>query len=160
MKYKTYADKLKHPLWQKKRLEIMKRDGFQCKKCGDTESPLHVHHKKYIDGNDPWEYPNKFLITLCEECHEEIEDIKKDLPDLDYSKIMIYKSDNWVGGRRIMFATRKDVLSMRIFDPNGKYLVGFNFRDDIKSLAQLIKKVQKYVPDDIFEDKRDPIDNS
>jgi hypothetical protein len=72
MKYKTYADKLKHPLWQKKRLEIMKR---------------------------------------------------------------------------VMFATRKDVLSMRIFNSDGKYIIGFNFRDDLKSISRLIKKIQRYIPD-------------
>ena len=29
-----YNDKLKHPLWQKKRLKIMERDGFMCVICG------------------------------------------------------------------------------------------------------------------------------
>lgn len=52
----TYSDKLKSPKWQKKRLEIMKRDKFACKLCGDTETQLHVHHKEYINGNDPWDY--------------------------------------------------------------------------------------------------------
>jgi len=30
---------------------------------------LHVHHKCYIQGYLPWEYDDKDLITLCEECH-------------------------------------------------------------------------------------------
>jgi len=145
MKYKNYEDKLKHPLWQKKRLEIMKRDGFQCKKCGDTESPLHVHHLKYIDGNDPWEYLNKHLVTLCEDCYEEIEDAKKHCPDLDYSKIIIYKSDNWSGGNKIMFSTRNDVLSMRVFNSDGKYIIGFNFRNDLELISCLIKKIKRYI---------------
>jgi len=29
----TYAEKLKHPLWQRKRLEILNRDGFKCAQC-------------------------------------------------------------------------------------------------------------------------------
>jgi 5-methylcytosine-specific restriction endonuclease McrA len=33
---KTYSELLKSPKWQKKRLEIMSRDKFTCKKCGDT----------------------------------------------------------------------------------------------------------------------------
>jgi hypothetical protein len=156
MKYKTYADKLKHPFWQKKRLEIMERDGFQCKKCGDTESPLHVHHLKYYDGNDPWDYQNKYLITLCEHCHDEIEDIKKDNPELNFSKITIYKSDNWIGGNRIMFSSRGDILTMRIFNPDGKYIIGFNFRDDLSHIEKLIKKIKRYTPEKISEPEIDP----
>lgn len=66
---KNYSDLLKSPKWQKKRLEIMNRDKFTCKLCGDTETQLHVHHKEYINGNDPWDYDNKLLITICEDCH-------------------------------------------------------------------------------------------
>jgi hypothetical protein len=32
---------------------------------------LHVHHKYYENGNEPWEYANNALITLCEKCHNE-----------------------------------------------------------------------------------------
>lgn len=63
----TYADKLKDPRWQKKRLEIMQRDGFMCVWCYDESSTLHVHHLEYR--NDPWDVPNSSLITLCEDCH-------------------------------------------------------------------------------------------
>ncbi len=49
----------------------MERDDFTCKKCGDVESTLHVHHKFYVFGREPWEYENDELITLCWECHEE-----------------------------------------------------------------------------------------
>lgn len=67
----TYSDKLKDPRWQKLRLEIFNRDKFTCQSCGDTKSNLHVHHKNYIPGLEPWETPLKLLITLCEFCHEE-----------------------------------------------------------------------------------------
>lgn len=66
----TYAEKLKSPKWQKKRLEILSRDKFTCQKCKDTETTLHVHHKKYIKGKEPWDYPNEILTTLCDSCHE------------------------------------------------------------------------------------------
>jgi hypothetical protein len=66
----TYKEKLLDPRWQKKRLEILQRDNFTCQMCGDTKSTLQVHHKLYIKGNDPWEYPNLMLITLCGDCHE------------------------------------------------------------------------------------------
>ncbi len=74
---KNYSDLLKSPKWQKKRLEIMKRDKFRCKLCGDTETSLQVHHKEYINGNAPWEYENSNFITLCEHCHYEVGILKK-----------------------------------------------------------------------------------
>jgi 5-methylcytosine-specific restriction endonuclease McrA len=65
----NYSDKLKDPRWQKKRLEILSRDNFTCKCCGDNESTLHVHHLIYSSGN-PWEAPDNTLETLCASCHE------------------------------------------------------------------------------------------
>ena len=67
-----YNDKLKHPLWQKKRLKIMERDGFMCAICGNPVSELHVHHCYYDNSiKNPWEYPDKALITLCDNCHKD-----------------------------------------------------------------------------------------
>jgi len=65
----TYADKLKDPRWQKKRLEILQRDMWTCQYCYDNESMLVVHHTLYIADTEPWDYPDSYLITLCEECH-------------------------------------------------------------------------------------------
>ena len=70
-KKKTYSEKLKDPRWQKKRLKILERDEFTCQSCFDSESTLHVHHRYYIRGAEPWGYPNEALQTLCESCHEE-----------------------------------------------------------------------------------------
>ena len=67
---KTYADKLKDPRWQKKRLLVLERDGWECQYCGAKDKTLHVHHKKYNKGKPPWEIDDKYLITACEECHE------------------------------------------------------------------------------------------
>jgi 5-methylcytosine-specific restriction endonuclease McrA len=66
----TYAEKLRDPRWQKKRLEILARDGWTCRVCHDTESTLHVHHIQYLQNHDPWDYPNDLLLTLCNLCHE------------------------------------------------------------------------------------------
>jgi hypothetical protein len=65
----TYSEKLKSPFWQKKRLMIFNRDGWACVQCGSTTVTLQVHHKKYVYGREPWEYDNKELETLCENCH-------------------------------------------------------------------------------------------
>ena len=72
----NYATKLKDPRWQKKRLEILERDGWACQLCGDTESTLMVHHRQYMPGRDPWDCPSEFLITLCEECHTNESDLR------------------------------------------------------------------------------------
>lgn len=67
----TYSEKLKDPRWQKKRLEIMSRDGFQCINCSSKTSTLTVHHFYYISGRMPWEYPDQSMATLCHDCHSE-----------------------------------------------------------------------------------------
>jgi hypothetical protein len=66
---KTYSDKLKDPRWQRMRLEVMRRDEFKCRDCGDAKSTLHVHHCFYEKG-DPWDTGANFLLTLCDSCHE------------------------------------------------------------------------------------------
>lgn len=67
-----YVERLKDPRWQKKRLEILNRDSFSCRECGDKESTLHVHHLFYSGGfgSYPWATPDWGLITLCESCHD------------------------------------------------------------------------------------------
>jgi hypothetical protein len=65
----TYSEKLKDPRWQKKRLEVMQRDGFKCRDCSSGTSTLHVHHCFYEKG-DPWNTDDAFLVTLCVDCHE------------------------------------------------------------------------------------------
>ena len=98
---KNYSELLKDPRWQKKRLQIMERDGFVCTMCGDDKSQLHIHHKKYINGNDPWNYEDEWLATLCEDCHEVIGNTIKDFKERDsifeYDKVRIfgYYYDNY-----------------------------------------------------------------
>lgn len=71
---KTYAEKLKDPRWQKKRLEVMERDQFMCRKCRARDKTLNVHHLAYKKGKNPWEYEDDLLLTVCEDCHAQIED--------------------------------------------------------------------------------------
>lgn len=61
------SEAYKDPRWQKRRLEIMQRDGWACCACGNTEQTLHVHHKRYV--GELWESPDEDLQTLCESCH-------------------------------------------------------------------------------------------
>lgn len=76
-----YADKLRDPRWQKKRLEIMARDEWICQSCFDSESTLVVHHRRYIPDREPWAYPDSLLVTLCEDCHEEEKNSLRDACD-------------------------------------------------------------------------------
>lgn len=69
MASKTYQQKLLDPRWQRKRLEAMEKAEFACEMCGDKESTLHVHHKQYIKGREPWEYEIGQLAVLCKDCH-------------------------------------------------------------------------------------------
>lgn len=96
----TYKELLEDPLWIAKRHWIIRRDKYHCQNCKRLFFPeilkaksvlsngirtqlkgeiyiifedllnLQVHHKYYIKGNDPWEYQDDALITLCPECHK------------------------------------------------------------------------------------------
>lgn len=65
---KSYSQKLLDPRWQRKRLEVLSRDGFKCVKCKNGKRTLHVHHLSY-KGN-PWEVAMSQLETLCSLCHK------------------------------------------------------------------------------------------
>lgn len=84
MQKTKYSEKLKDPRWQKKRLGILERDGWTCQRCFDSESPLAVHHLRYVPGWEPWDYPEHLLLTLCENCHEyEYQTVKDSLSSLN-----------------------------------------------------------------------------
>ncbi|MDR2810903.1 MAG: HNH endonuclease [Tannerellaceae bacterium] len=69
-----YLEKLFDKRWLEKRTIILERDNRCCTICGSSEK-LVVHHKQYHyikklqRLSDPWDYDNKYLITLCDSCH-------------------------------------------------------------------------------------------
>lgn len=73
----TYAEKLKDPRWQRKRLEIMQRDEFRCRDCMNSKETLTVHHCHYARGG-PWDTPAELLLTLCQPCHELRQELEDD----------------------------------------------------------------------------------
>jgi hypothetical protein len=77
MASKEYLELLRDPRWQRKRLEILERDGWECTFCGDTKTTLHVHHRYYKRGKKPWEYDDEALTTLCETCHAKVTETKR-----------------------------------------------------------------------------------
>lgn len=64
----TYSEQLQKEEWKTKRLEILERDGHKCTQC-ECDKYLHVHHLYYDRNKFAWEYDNKDLVTLCNDCH-------------------------------------------------------------------------------------------
>jgi hypothetical protein len=74
-----FEDQYKHPEWQKKRLEIMKRHEFMCQSCDATEKQLFVHHKFYSKNTLLWQYPDESYETLCEDCHAKADALREEV---------------------------------------------------------------------------------
>lgn len=66
----TFQEQYKHPEWQKKRLEVLEANGFQCQSCDAVDQELHVHHPIYKKKAKLWEYKVEELRCLCHGCHE------------------------------------------------------------------------------------------
>jgi hypothetical protein len=136
----TYAEKLKDPRWQKKRLEIFQRDKFRCMECFSDEKSLQVHHIAY-KGKEPWDTPNKLLITYCHECHQKEEDKLK------------AAGENFV---KLMRADGQRSIEMEYFLNNLKYLIEKDTKQTavaFLSLAivdeRLFKYINKYIAKNI-----------
>lgn len=77
----TYAQQLRDKRWKRCAKAIRHRDNYRCVICSNHDCPLHVHHIIYLPERLAWEYPDKLMITLCEECHEGRHEITKKLTD-------------------------------------------------------------------------------
>lgn len=66
-------------MWQRKRLEILNRDEFICQCCGSKDKQLQIHHTYYQYGKNVWEYEDASLITFCNDCHEKVSFLKKQI---------------------------------------------------------------------------------
>lgn len=140
MAKKSYAEKLKYPRWQKKRLQVLERDMWCCRLCNDAETTLNVHHLSYH--GEPWDASDNELMTLCEHCHKEIEDLRNDdsFPNHTAMDFEVFKCDGWRNGHRIMFfkSNISGIVSMVIYDSKTNWVCGFNFGkstlEDIQSL--------------------------
>ena len=62
----SYVSYLWSEEWRQFRVEILRRDGFECQKCGTSAGTLNVHHHHYrrIKREKPED-----CVTLCESCH-------------------------------------------------------------------------------------------
>lgn len=58
--------------WAAFRAEIIRLDGSICLTCGRSRTDgavLQVHHKQYLPGRKPWQYPLNLCETICSGCH-------------------------------------------------------------------------------------------
>lgn len=70
---KTYAEKLHDPRWELFRQRAFRKHGLECRQCGEDKPATernHVHHLRYINGREPWEYEIEDVMILCKECHD------------------------------------------------------------------------------------------
>jgi len=72
----TYSEKLKYQRWQDLRLRVLEEYDNRCSGCGGSNE-LNVHHLKYKEGHEPWEYNTCDLTVLCKSCHDVFHDNKK-----------------------------------------------------------------------------------
>lgn len=102
----TYSDKLKDPRWQKKRLEIFERDNWTCQFCGNTDKTLAVHHLEYIKGNCPWEYNNESLLTICDDCHNQEHEFRRETENELLNQLSMSKF-SWMDIYYLMYDNEK-----------------------------------------------------
>lgn len=91
-KHGSYRELLFDKRWLEKRAKIIARDNYRCAICG-SENDLVVHHKQYHVNErgerlQPWQYEDKYLITLCKSCHQRGHD-KYEIP---IKKVRNYES--------------------------------------------------------------------
>lgn len=68
----TYGMLLTTSEWKRRRAQILARDEHRCQTCKKNTVQLEVHHKRYIQGRLPWDYPDDELVTMCMNCHMDL----------------------------------------------------------------------------------------
>jgi hypothetical protein len=111
----TYAQKLKDPRWQRRRLEVLEAAKWKCQRCDSSDKTLHVHHNFYRSKTEPWEYPSHALSALCEQCHELAEKDRRELIaciesiyEVDQPTVNLHAAIGLIKGLRMFNALGKD----------------------------------------------------
>jgi len=66
----TYLAQLRHPKWQRKRLEVLQRDGWIVRAAQKGDYAVYADGSKAPIVTGAWEYSGDDLTSLCEDCHE------------------------------------------------------------------------------------------
>lgn len=142
----TYSEKLRHPKWQKKRLEILQRDDFKCQSpgCFNEDKTLHVHHLDYEKDAEPWDYPNEWLITLCEDCHQQVTEQRPIQEKAIIHALRLKVHDSWqFHCTEVVFGHYKDLGGLM-------YLLWELDEDKVMNL--LVRLFNKGIPDEYLTD--------
>ena len=62
----------KSSAWEKKRLEILERDNYECQRCkekGGFSPATCVHHIKHLKDRPDLALDDDNLVSLCDACH-------------------------------------------------------------------------------------------
>lgn len=135
--YIPYAEQLKSPKWQKKRLEILERDNWTCQLCNGTEEQLHVHHTIYLPNRMAWEYENIHLVALCHACHA---DEKEAMEEQTSSLISVLKGRGYLSSHTWALANHLTGDTYSPMDINKALHVIFNFPGVMDNLLEQYRK--------------------
>jgi hypothetical protein len=136
-----YSELLKHPKWQRKRLEIMQRDDFKCCLCNDEETTLNVHHKKYMNGNSPWEYDDNNFITVCEDCHWLIEKGKESNQDITSRFVLKIKEES-INSKMCFFLSRDNGFNITMKNKNNEIQSSESFVSSFDNILEFLLKIK------------------
>lgn len=138
---KSYSEKLKDPRWQKKRLKAFESADWECSCCKDKSSPLHVHHKQYIKGREPWQYDIDQLEVLCEKCHQDFHDNYDYLIDV-ISRLPI-EGMRWIDREKAAYllagAIGLDTVEIKTAVQKAWFHAGLHVQDDVEELFEEFK---------------------
>lgn len=88
IKSMDYHEFLQTPWWDAIRSYKRLREDNICEMCGDSDKTLHIHHPNYeIRG-----YEDKYIDTLqclCEDCHKEVHNKKKEIDEEFIKSLML-----------------------------------------------------------------------
>jgi len=107
--------------------------------CWPVFPIMQVHHKKYINGKEKWDYENDDLITLCKKCHFNFH-LNEVVPIYSTDNILLeekmflpvdtglgrkHNCDEWtfiqlIGGGEYVLSDIKPTITMVIFDNENK----------------------------------------
>ena len=103
---------------EKKRQEIFKRDSLTCQACQTTQGSLRLYSRRFLPATDPWNYPDKLLVTLCDSClHYEADNQQRVLRMLQRAVQEIWLADQILGVASVLdCAASNPALDSRLID--------------------------------------------
>lgn len=66
-----YKDQLLDLRWRLFREFAIVARGGMCENCGSKKN-LVIHHPRYFNGYNAWDYSVKHVVCLCDKCHKKV----------------------------------------------------------------------------------------